>query len=109
MKVGDTIYGYHVNNNRASRDYPELPYYWAPYEITGETRQSWICGDIKIDKKTMVERQYNYSPIQFVSTLEEVIRKDFIDNRWRLARKIEECKDYDILKKIDELLTKGGL
>jgi len=63
MKVGQTIYGYHSNNNNRSyrsyssqmhgrdRDYPELPVGWNPYEITGKTKQSWVlfnrCSNIK--------------------------------------------------------------
>lgn len=108
MQVGQTIYGYHTNNNRAygpdkERHYMDLPPGWEPYIIDGETKQSWLVGNMKIDKKTMHERRKDYTPIRFVKTPEEVEREYFIAHNG-LTKEVMYCKDYDKLKRIEAIL-----
>jgi hypothetical protein len=87
----------------------ELPQYYEPYKIVGETKQSWLVGyennPIKVNKKTMVQTGTKYTPIYFFETLEEVERREFISNNYKLAEQIRSCSDYGKLKKIEAVLN----
>lgn len=107
INIGDTIYGYHSNNNRGC--YNGLPRYWEAYEVVGETKVSWLVGHvrnpIKVDKKTMKERKQDFTPIAFVESREQMERQVWItDNRYKISRMIESCTDYDKLKRIESIL-----
>jgi hypothetical protein len=63
LKIGDTIYKFD-ENHRVYRKGPDgratggpiYAEYFVPYEIKGETKQSWLTGymsDIKVNKKTL--------------------------------------------------------
>jgi hypothetical protein len=108
IKIGDTIYGYHVNNNRRGTN--GLPAYWEDYEVVGETKVSWLVGyknnPIKVDKKTLTERNMNFTPIVFVANREEMEKANYVDcQRYKIAEKVRCCTDYDTLKKIEEILN----
>jgi hypothetical protein len=87
----------------------DLPQYYEPYEVVGETKQSWLVGyetnPIKVDKKTMVERNTKYTPIRFLATIEEVEHEEYIGNRYKIAEQVRYCNDYDKLKKIELILN----
>jgi len=102
IKIGDVIYGFHVNNRMQEKD---LPKGWHEYTVTNETKQSWEVGNYrKINKKTMEERIKDFTPIKFVETREEIERIEFVNQRHFIAEMVRNCKDYDKLKKIQEIV-----
>lgn len=93
-KVGDLLYQLH-NWRRAGQ--PK----WEPAPITGETKVSWLLGDIKVNKKTMVTAKDYRGHNERYCSYEEMVAQDFCDLHARdLASHVSVCKDPEKLKRI---------
>jgi len=85
--------------------------------IIGETKQSWIIGyegndidsrtNFKVNKKTLtysITNNFGLDKKLYISE-EEIKRKCWVyENRSGIIRKIEQCTDYDKLRKIEDIL-----
>ncbi len=96
LKVGDTVYEANGYNGNVDRKNP-----YKPRRIVAETRQSWILeNDDRANKKTLEVRHPGYGPSRYV-VADERDRRIYINaNRHELARKVANCEDVEVLKKI---------
>lgn len=86
--------------------------------IIGETKQSWIVGyegnlpddrnNLKVNKKTLIystANTYGLDGKLYISE-EEIDRNCWLkDNQFTISESVRWCKDYDKLKKIEEIIN----
>lgn len=109
VSIGDPVWVFDINVRKYRKDEngrsfggPIWREHWRQQEIVGETRRSWItnCGT-KIPKS-------GANGVAF--SLEEIEREAFIqENRHRIADGVRGVKDYDLLKKIADLIGYKGV
>jgi hypothetical protein len=94
-KVGDTLW----NNNHNFRSSS-----WGSDVITGETKQSWLVGTRKVNKRTLLQAIPRFTPIQWY-TEEGKRAEDFHRLHARdIAGRVSVCRDIDKLKQIAALV-----
>ncbi len=123
MQIGDRVWIFDSNRRRyEDNEGNKLDRCWYRYHFTeryivGETTQSWIVGyegvstsdrnNLKVNKKTLTYSLKNYYGLDgrlYISE-EEVDRKCWLnENCYKIQEKVRNCKDYDKLKKIEEIL-----
>lgn len=79
--------------------------HWRQLEIVGETSRSWLVGAAlwradKVPKKNW--------PGEYAFSEEEIDRRGYVEDRHRLVRRVQDCRDYDTLKKIEAALNEHG-
>lgn len=82
---------------------------WVPVVIHGETSRSWLVGREgfvnaphlwdKVPKKIF--------PGNLVTSEEEIDKLEFVQARHNLAQRINDCRDYDALKAIEQILDEA--
>ena len=108
MQVGDKVWIFDSNRRR---------YEFVEKYILGETKQSWIVGyktasieersNLKVNKKTLIYSTTNTLSLdgRLYIYEEEIDRECWLnDNHYRIKELVGECKNYDKLKKIEEIL-----
>jgi len=123
MQIGDKVWIFDGNRRIYEDDKgnkTQNPWYRGHFVekyIIGETKQSWIVGykgndidsktNFKANKKTLIYsiiNNYSLDKKLYISE-EEIERKCWVyENRSRIIRKVEQCHDYDKLRKIEEIL-----
>jgi hypothetical protein len=121
MQVGDKVWIFDGNRRSYEDDKGnKLSSCWYRYHfqemyILGETKQSWLVGykgwspedrnNIKVNKKTLeYKAEYGKDGVLYISE-EQVERKIWLnDNGFKIRDKAYNCKDYDKLIKIAEIL-----
>jgi len=99
-KVGDTLWTINPRDRREG---------WKSYVITGETRQSWLVGEMrftpaKVNKHTMLENHGQWG-MQRWFTEQGMIDQRFMDEqRHHIARLVGVESDVAKLKKIAEII-----
>lgn len=124
MQIGDKVWIFDSNRRSYKDDKGNnLDRCWYRYHFTEryiveETKQSWIVGykgvsendrnNLKVNKKTLTystTNTYGLNGKLYISE-EEVDRECWLnDNHHRIATQVNRCKDYDKLKKIEEILA----
>jgi hypothetical protein len=123
MQIGDKVWIFDSNRRRYTDDKGnKLDRCWhrghfAERYIIGETKQSWIVGyegpsldnrnNLKVNKKTLTYSITNLCGLNgklYIS--EEMIDKEcwIQDNHYEINELVRRCRDYDKLRKIDEIL-----
>lgn len=99
--IGDTIWIFDQNRcfyKPGEKGGPIWREHWRPEIITGETRVSWVTQwGAKINKK---------APGNGVAfSQEQIDRAAFVhDNAHVIAGRVRQCRDYDLMKAIADLL-----
>jgi hypothetical protein len=113
LKVGDTIFEYNPNHRIYERADGtktgraiELGHYH-PRQITGETKQSWLVGSDKVNKKTLRAKDPGYSDIQYYPSAEACFEKvQSFGLAWRLADDLKRATHEQLLAIAEILQTK---
>lgn len=93
LKIGSEVWVYD-----GYARYGEHPY--KKEEIVGETRVSWLVGFFK-NKRPKKTGAGMYSE-------QETHENEWVGkNAWKTSERVRQCRDYDTLKAIVELLDKG--
>jgi hypothetical protein len=113
MKVGMKVWMFdpnhrvYVDDNGVRHTSPIYRKHFVEYYIIGETRVSWILsrskdGDVK---KGVKIKKSEADTLIFIS--EEELDKHcwVVENKYKIARAVETCSDYNIMKKIAEMLN----
>jgi hypothetical protein len=121
MQIGDKVWIFDSNHrcyedNRGNKlDRCWYRGYFVERYIVGETKQSWLVGheggkpddrwNIKVNKKTLTyPGSYGKDGRLYISE-EEIDRACWLnDNQYRIREDVGRCRDYEKLKKIDEIL-----
>lgn len=111
MQVGDKVWIFD-NNHRVYEDkngnrsnYALYSGHFREFIITGETKQSWVIGSLKVNKKTLEVKGHALDPHLFLSQ-EEVNENCWVhENKYDILKKIERSADYGLLKEIERLLN----
>ena len=103
LKVGEWIYQRNGINGNVNRARP-----YAPYQIVGETRVSWLLdnGD-KANKKTLEVSHKNYGPSRYVTAEDRDRLLWLSENKSRIVRAVSDCFDPVILRRVDDALKVG--
>lgn len=100
IKVGDSLYQLNSWHN-ANR--PK----WKPDRITGETKQSWLLGDTKVNKGTMTTAKDRRGHNKHYFTYEGMVARDFCDQWSRdVGSAVSVCDDPEKLKQIAAIVGK---
>lgn len=95
MQIGDTIW---------CHDFRSQTRPWFEHEITGETRQSWIVGPYKVNKKTMSENLGSYGSRKW-HTRDSMNESRWVRaNRYKIAEKVQLCQDAKVLYQVAQVL-----
>lgn len=83
--------------------------HWVEVEIIGETRVSWLIGHVFMKtwpnmEKRAVKLPKREFPGEYLTSIEEIGRKEFVSDRHVLAERIRRCHDYETLKAIEAAL-----
>ena len=109
MKINDKVWIFDINHRvyESGDSTPVFRKHFVECYIIGETTQSWILAPsmdwsinfgIKYKKKNPIKEIYE--------SQEEIDNACWInDNRYNLSEKIHRCNNYEILSKINKLLT----
>ena len=123
MQIGDKVWIFDGNRRIYKDDKGNKlnsPWYRGHFiekYIIGETKQSWIIGykgneidsgtNLKVNKKTLtysITNNFGLDRKLYISE-EEINCKCWVyENRSGIIRKIEQCTDYDKLRKIEDIL-----
>lgn len=121
MQVADKVWIFDINTRRYEDDKGnKLDRCWyrghfVEKYIVGETKQSWIVGhkeasidnrsNLKVNKKTLTYKSNYGTDGKLYTSEEEINRACWLhDNHYRIQEQVRWCKDYDKLKKIEEIL-----
>jgi hypothetical protein len=122
MQIGDKVWIFDSNNRQYYDDEGNklnscwYRAYFVERYIVGETKQSWIIGsengkpddrwNIKVNKKTL-EYSGSYGKDGKLYISEEVVNQScwLHDNQYRIRDAVGRCRDYNKLKKIEEILN----
>lgn len=82
--------------------------HWVEAQIIGETRASWLIGHAGEIKPWMLKSADKIAkrdwPADIAVSQEDIDRKSFVEDRWELAHRVQNCRDYDTLKAIEAAL-----
>lgn len=80
--------------------------YFVEYHISGETNQSWIVGNHKVNKKTLTYKTEPGKDGILYTSEEQIEQISWIhQNQYKIADRVKFCNDIDKLKKIEEILN----
>ena len=123
MQIGDKVWIFD-DNRRVYQDdkgnktvSPWFRGHFVEKYIVGETTQSWLVGykgnmlddktNIKVNKKNLtysIGNNYGRNGKLYISE-EEINQKCWMEENLRIIiRKVEQCTDYEKLRKIEEIL-----
>jgi len=123
MQIGDKVWIFD-DNRRVYQDdkgnktvSPWFRGHFVEKYIVGETKQSWLVGykgnmlddktNIKVNKKNLtysIGNNYGRNGKLYISE-EEINQKCWMEENLRIIiRKVEQCTDYEKLRKIEEIL-----
>jgi hypothetical protein len=80
---------------------------WFECEITGETRQSWLCGYrgmYKVNKKTMFENLGDMGSRRWYVPTAMYVEKWLRQHPREIAKLVEKCRDVEVLMHISTLI-----
>lgn len=116
LKVGDKIWifdgntRYYEDNKGNKLDRCWYRGHFVERIISDETKQSWIIehGKIKVNKKTLTystTNMYGKDGKLYISE-EEINQVCWLnDNHYKISEMVRNCKDYNKLKQIEEILN----
>jgi hypothetical protein len=81
--------------------------HWRELQVIGETSRSWLVGSEwqKSDPSRAMKIAKRDWPGDLAISEEDLDRRAFVEQRYKLARAIETCRDYDTLKAIEAALA----
>jgi hypothetical protein len=123
MQIGDKVWIFDSNNRQYKDDKGNkldrcwYRGYFKERYIIGETKQSWIIGfekssiedrtNLKVNKKTLIYSTTNtcgFNGKLYISE-EQVDQECWLqDNYYKIQEQVRRCRDYNKLKKIEEIL-----
>lgn len=117
MKLGDKIWLFddnrrvYVDDEGNKHQSPIYRKKFVPFYIVGETRVSWIVSNYTLDEipEWAVAKGKKVKKVEanktYWTSKEEVENKCWInENIYRIVEKVRHCKDYSLLKQIDNLI-----
>jgi hypothetical protein len=121
MQIGDKVWIFDSNRRTYEDDQgnklrsPWYRGYFVERFILGETKQSWIIGwhgatldsrgNYKVNKKTLTYTNSYGGNFKIHTSEEEIDRECWIqENQYKIREAVGFCKDYEKLKKIEEIL-----
>jgi hypothetical protein len=73
--------------------------------ITGETKVSWIVGEVKIKKSAMSKGNSGERWVRFFVAQQDALDCMFAqENRYSIGRLVQDCEDGIVLRKIAHLI-----
>lgn len=78
--------------------------HWEPLEIIGETSRSWLVGRSGQPLKWADKYPKKEWPANLATSQEQIDRKEVVEHRYAIARRVESCTDYDALIAITQIL-----
>lgn len=86
--------------------------HWVEVEILGETSVSWLVGGSYLKDWPNAEKRADKLPKRnfpgkYAVSEEEIDKRAFVEDRYRLAKMVDACHDYDTLKKVEAILKEA--
>jgi len=122
LKIGDKVWIFDENTRKYTDEHGNKTVgtwyrgHFVEKHIIGETKVSWIIGyqgstpdnrDIKVNKKTLLYNRQIALDGQLYVSEEDINQHCWIhDNKHLLSRRVQDCKDYQKLKEIEEILNR---
>ena len=108
VSVGSTVWLFDINRRKYRERKPGETYsgggpiwreHWVARKVVGETSRSWVLDwGGKVPKK-------GANPHQFAFSEDDINRRAWVEeHKWRIARKLDGCPDFDTLLKVAEVL-----
>lgn len=111
--IGMTVWQFDPNRRVYPRDDngrafggPIWREHWVRLCVIGETSKSWLVGPdwmaSQLDRAEKVAKKA--WPGNLLTSEAEIERAAFVEQRYRLAERVQKCLDYDTLKTIEAAL-----